>query len=140
MAPTTHRRRDKSPNYDRLRTRSSLRRAWGSVRHAATNASPSTRRLVARFEAGELRNLERIGEQLRDGEFEFGIRCADPVVEESGLEMRLRAHEGSDEDGVVGARCGVEAKRKNGGRVRGRQAVQGFDVGLARVAAATGQR
>lgn len=76
MAPTTHRRRDKSPNYDRLRTRSSLRRAWGSVRHAATNASPSTRRLVARFEAGELRNLERIGEQLRDGEFEFGAARA----------------------------------------------------------------
>jgi hypothetical protein len=36
---------------------------------------------------------------------EVSIRCTNPVIEERGLGMRFGAHERSDEDGVVGARC-----------------------------------
>jgi RNA-directed DNA polymerase len=70
MEPTNVNRRGAS-NYDRLRTRRSLREAWASVRDNARTASEETRREVTSFRQEEDRNLRRIQDDLQKRRFTF---------------------------------------------------------------------
>ena len=66
-------------SYQRLRSNSSLWRAWRHVYGSGVSSSDETRRLLAAFKQDEVRNIDRLERQLRSKTFKFGPARGAPI-------------------------------------------------------------